>query len=488
MQVREVAVKLTRKTISAGVRASIFFGLTAASLAQQPTPQKTVGQPLGPTIGGVTHRLPNSPIPDPESAETVAGWPTAMATGTVRDLKGDGVAGIPILLIQEETGQVRRFTTDSKGNYYFQDLPPGMYHLFAGEGPDLKFLRKSLAGGTHWETVISPQPRNLAPPLFRKMERYDSSDTGHSNIIYGDVAVIVEAQSTTTTTDKETGDVDENTPLQVVEVIRGNVPVKQINYHHSPQSNEEKAPRPGERYLIFISILGSGAKIITGMIERGEDPERFDRLVYWCRQFVQETSTEQTPPSRIIELLVSGIEDPATEKMASEILELVTTKGNFLHPDDSTESDSQNKENSRPGTMMKTLKRVAEWEEGQASLVSKIQEERIFSALGRIPSNQPISRYFQQIASNLSQKKFGKILVERIASVDGFPDEYDLDEILELENIIRNPELTRLTELLEQFIPPKSVKPLSAEAQSAKLALFRACRLVARDSIEQVKD
>lgn len=469
--------------------ASVFFALTGTFPAQQPTPQKTVYQPLGPIIGGVTHRQPNTPIPDPESAETVADWPTAMATGTVRDLKGNGAEGIPILLIHEETGQVRRLHTDSKGKYYFWDLPPGTYHLFAGEGPDVKFFQKELVGGTHWVTIISHQPRNFTPSLIRFTKGHDSPSISPPNIISCDMAAIVEAQSPASiTTDEETGYVEENIPLQVVEVIRGQVPVKQINYRHSPQSDEGKAPRPGERYLIFFSILGSGAKIITGMIERDEDPARFDRLVSWCRQFVQETSTEQTPPSRIIELLVSGIEDPASEKMASEILELVTTKGNFYQPDDSTEPDSPNRATSRPDAMLKTLKRVAEWEEGQASLVSEIQEERIFSALGRVPSNQPISRYFRWIASKLSQKRLGKILVDRIASVEGLPEEYTLAEIQELASIIRNPELTKLQDLMDQVIPPNRVNPLTAEAQSAKLALFRACRLVARDSIEQLKD
>lgn len=63
-----------------------------------------------------------------------------------------------------------------------------------------------------------------------------------------------------------------------------------------------------------------------------------------------------------------------------------------------------------------------------------------------------------------------------------------LKDIRELANIIRSHDLNRLTFLLEEIRNRIDWNPKSEEAHSAKLALFRACRLIARDSMQQVKD
>ncbi|MBL4844543.1 MAG: carboxypeptidase regulatory-like domain-containing protein [Planctomycetes bacterium] len=53
-------------------------------------------------------------------------------------VRGQGVNGIPVLLIHNDDGAVQTFNakTDAKGNYVFKDVPPGVYHLKAGKGAD----------------------------------------------------------------------------------------------------------------------------------------------------------------------------------------------------------------------------------------------------------------------------------------------------------------------------------------------------------------
>lgn len=486
-------MKRSRKTFSACVAASIFLALTVVSNAQQPTPQKTVYQPLGPIIGGVISRQPNTPISDPESAETVADWPTAMATGTVRDLKGDGVAGIPILLIQEETGQVRRLHSDSKGKYYFRNLPPGTYHLFIGEREDTRFFQKKLAGGMHWEADIASQGQTVMTSPESETAPEDESPHPPLTLTHSRIAVIIEAEPpVTTATDQDPTNVRETIPLRVVEVIQGSFPFAYLDITQAPQPQSGGHPRPGKQYLFLLSTFkpNNTEEVFfpNGMIPREENPERFDRLVNWCRQFNSATRAEHTSPDHLIELLVSGIEDPAVERMAAEILNELISDVEENRNDLSAESDLPDVAVGSSLPIKESMKRLVRWGSRQPSLLTNFQEQRIFSVLRQIPSNQIINPGLKNLAESLSYREYGKVLLERNESFAGLPRENNLKEIQELANIIHNHELNRLTFLFERVFFKTERHQETDETRTAKLAVFRACLRAARAAAEQLKD
>jgi hypothetical protein len=483
-------VKLSRKAISACV--SILFALTAVAHAQQPTPQKIVGQPLGPIIGGVTYRRPNTPIPDPESAVTVADWPTAMATGTVRDSKGDGVAGIPILLIQEEAGQVRRLHTDSKGKYYFQDLPPGTYHLFIGEREDTRFFQKKLAGGMHWEADISSQGQTVTTSPDSETAPEDESPRPPLTITHSRIAVILEAElPVTTATDQETNNGRETIPLRVVEVIQGSFPSTYLDITHIQRSQSGEHPRPGKQYLFLLSTYKPNKTeevyFPNGMIPRDENPERFDRLVNWCRQFNSAAQAEHASPDHLIELLVSGIEDPAVEGMAGGILNELLSDVEQDRNNHSTEPDLPEVTTGSYIPMRESMKRLIRWGSRRPSMFTDFQRDRIFSVLRQIPSSQSIPSDLRNLVRSFSNKEYSQFLLGRVESVEGLPTADNLKDIQELAKIIRCHDLNRLTFLLDEIRNRINWNPKSEEAHSVKLALFRACRLVARDSMQKIQ-
>jgi hypothetical protein len=121
-------------------------------------------------------------------------------------------------------------------------------------------------------------------------------------------------------------------------------------------------------------------------------------------------------------------------------------------------------------------------------MFTDLQRDRIFSVLRQIPSSQSVPSGLRSLARSFSNKEYGQFLLGRVESVEGFPMADSLKDIRELANIIRSHDLNRLTFLLEEIRNRIDWNPKSEEAHSAKLALFRACRLIARDSMQQVKD
>ncbi|MBD3413109.1 MAG: DUF3520 domain-containing protein [Candidatus Aminicenantes bacterium] len=64
--------------------------------------------------------------------------------GTVMDMQGSAIPGAAIKIKEQTTGKEHTATTDVKGSFYFKDITPGTYDLYAGIAGFSRFEKKGI--------------------------------------------------------------------------------------------------------------------------------------------------------------------------------------------------------------------------------------------------------------------------------------------------------------------------------------------------------
>lgn len=103
---------------------------------------------------------------------------TASVFGTVLDPSGSVIAGVNVLIVNDDTGQETKTVTDNLGNFVLPDLSPGRYTLTIGAQGFKQFVRKdlrlavdqrpqiniTLQVGSVTETVTVTEPAPIVDP------------------------------------------------------------------------------------------------------------------------------------------------------------------------------------------------------------------------------------------------------------------------------------------------------------------------------------
>src|SRR5882672_7016181 len=139
---------------SIGLPLALLLALPAGLLAvpaqdgPKPPPEAAPAAPPGGSVA-VAPAAPQAPTTQPE--RKLAG----RIRGTILDLLKKPVAG---LLVQcaskDEKGVLRVTGTDEKGQYLFQDLPPGMYELEVGAGADREIHKGKIEVRPPFQNIV----------------------------------------------------------------------------------------------------------------------------------------------------------------------------------------------------------------------------------------------------------------------------------------------------------------------------------------------
>ncbi len=475
-------MKRSRKTFSACVAASIFLALTVVSHAQQPTPQKTVYQPLGPIIGGVISRQPNTPISDPESAETVADWPYATISGSIG--KGDPAGtGLDIILIRQDSGEFKwRHVPAAQSDFSFNNLQPGAYSLFIQDGKETSVFQKNLLAGMHWNLAD-----DLLPPAFKKPRPSPPKDSmifGSSSVPPSigqcNSAALIEVLSPSSPAKPDaTQNQDSFMEVRLITAVRGAFPEKKFTIRHPGYADQFKSLKPGKHILIFTLDLDGKAPKVYQFLENDEHPDQLERLADWCRQYSRAADAAAPSPSEIVEILLSGIESPASESMATDILVRLVREIEHLRDNDPEETGSQTDEAQPPVNPCNSLYQVAKWGSKRPSILSEVQKNRLLAVLRRNLPDQALPEELLEIVTALNGPGLGEFLLERIETVPGSPSKTNLVDLENLEDILDEENASRLQRLWREVFSESDATADPEEVQTAKLALFRARRLAA---------
>ena len=118
-------------------------------------------------------------IPVMIAAQETPAVKVGRVSGTVADTKGKALAGATVILSSETSDLKRTATTDKKGAYRFDDVPPGPYQVSAqltafvtttraavvADG-DLKVALKFFLSRAGGEIVVAPGPEKAPRPVL----------------------------------------------------------------------------------------------------------------------------------------------------------------------------------------------------------------------------------------------------------------------------------------------------------------------------------
>jgi Ca-activated chloride channel family protein len=65
--------------------------------------------------------------------------------GKVNDTQGSTIPGVTVKIVRQSTGKEHTTTTDIKGSFYFKDIEPGIYDLYAGIAGFVPYEKKEIA-------------------------------------------------------------------------------------------------------------------------------------------------------------------------------------------------------------------------------------------------------------------------------------------------------------------------------------------------------
>ena len=107
------------------------------------------GQPLGFSIEQKTITIVKKPQPEKPVETILPDVPLTIITGTVKDEKGNPLAGVSVLIKGTQGGS----GTDAKGNYSISDVPPDATLVFSYVG--MKTREVAVAGKSVIDIVLS---------------------------------------------------------------------------------------------------------------------------------------------------------------------------------------------------------------------------------------------------------------------------------------------------------------------------------------------
>jgi len=121
------------------------------------------------------------------TAVSLRGQATSQIQGIVTDSTGGAVADVQITATQTQTGEVRKATSDSAGNYVFPSLPIGPYQIEAAKAgfstlqkPGI-VLEVVLGRTVNFSLLVSITPQIIT--VAGDATRVDTQTTSIANII-----------------------------------------------------------------------------------------------------------------------------------------------------------------------------------------------------------------------------------------------------------------------------------------------------------------
>ncbi len=477
----------------AGVSLALFLGMSGTVLAQQPDPDWLTKLPKDSAARKMfeRQRKASQALPEPKETETNEGGTTATASGIVRDEDGNPMPGVAVTLILEETGAFNQLPTNDRGEFSFSNLQPGNYHLFVGEERGIFNSYRTLGAGTSWRTEV-----------YRHSVFIQFSTSGSvcltplsplSGIFAADaIALVSVGDFQPRKTEEGDSDFEETIPLDVITTAKGNLPTSRISIKQTISNGEYGMFKPGNRILVFLSREteegDQPSPFKLQMAQANElNPGTLDRKVEWIRNFVTIAENPDTNPKEIIELLVSGVEDPANTDMASDILnrlnqETQDRRNPDAHPDEEDANDRAG-EKAESRTISNTLTYIAKWGAKRDSLFSKSQKARLIATLHRIPNDEPIPDELLSIVESLPNQKLNVFLGERLAAVSDMPSDMNVKDLRSLEERVDCPESQALYGLWYAALGSNEQGPSEEILRARKIALFRARLLAVRRAL-----